>query len=270
MGTSGAIDFFYIALFSLFGLCLGSFASALIYRIPRDISWIFDKSSDDNKTSRSQCPSCGAKLGIADLVPLFSWLLSRAKCRHCHQKIPAFYPLVELTTMFLVLGLFWVWGLTASAFPIYLAVPFLIAALVIDWEHFILPDDINIALFILSCGYLLISWGESGWDFAILQDGVVAAALLVSIFWFVSFVLGKIKGRGALGRGDLKFLPSAGLFLGVSALPTFMALSGVLGLVAALLKGANKDDGAFPFGPALIISLYVHVFLTGLGFDYKW
>ena len=172
--------------------------------------------------------------------------------------------------MFAVLALFWVWGLTASAFPLYLSIPFLVAAIVIDWKHFILPDDINIALFVLSCVYALITWGESGWDAMVLADHALAALVLTGLFWLVGFTLSKIKGRDALGQGDLKFLPSAGLFLGMAALPGYMAFSGVLGLLSAVLKAKDKENGAFPFGPALIISLYFHLFLTGLGFDYTW
>lgn len=252
---------------ALLGLILGSFATALVYRIPRGIPWTYDSSSTD-KACRSRCPSCGTTLGVADLVPFFSWLLAGGKCRHCKAPVPRFYPLVELATMALVLLLFYVSGFAPWAWPLYMAVPFLLAALLIDWEHMILPDSINLSLFLLACVYNLLWFWQAGWDVSVLAGPVIAALLLTCGVAGVAWVLGRIKGRTALGMGDLKFLAPAGLFLGLAPLPSFLALSGLLGLfVAALRRGR---DGAFPFGPALIISLYIHLILTGLGFDYKW
>lgn len=267
-GAGLAAILFSIGFVVVLGLCLGSFATALVYRIPRGIAWA--KPSNDNKANRSRCPSCHAPLGIKDLVPVFSWLLSRGRCRHCGDKISAIYPAIELATMVLAFGIFWSWGLTAVVAPLLLMVPFLVAAVVIDWKHMILPDDINISLTMLALLYVLLGFWQAGWASGFLIDALTGAALLFGLMFGVSFILSKVKNRQALGRGDLKFLPAAGLFLGVSALPTYLALSGILGLFTALLKGGKAQNAAFPFGPALVISLYIHVFLTGLGFDYTW
>ncbi len=253
------------------GLCLGSFATALIYRIPRDISWIFERRGAGQKATRSQCPSCGHALGAIDLIPLISYLMVRGRCRYCRKNISPFKPHVELITMLLLLGQFWAWGgFTAAAWPVFLALPFLIAAVVIDWEHMILPNDLNAAVTILAVIYIALASWQAGWDMAVVLDHVLAGILITVVFVLVSFVVGKIKGRQALGMGDLKFLPAAGFFLGMAAIPSYMALSGVLGLLSAVLKRKKDENGLFPFGPALIISLYFHLFLTGLGFDYRW
>ena len=267
-GAGLAEILFSISFVLALGLCLGSFATALVYRIPRGIAWA--KPSNDNKANRSRCPSCHTVLRARDLIPVFSWLFSHGRCRHCGEKISATYPMIELTTMVLAFGLFWGWGLTPISAPLLLAVPFLVAAVVIDWKHMILPDDINLSLTILGILYVLLAFWQADWSMAVVIDAVVAAVLLFGLMFGASFVLSKVKKRQALGHGDLKFLPAAGLFLGVSALPYYLALSGVLGLSTALIRGKKTQNGAFPFGPALIISLYVHVFLTGLGFDYTW
>lgn len=264
----GSADLFYFILIAIIGLCFGSFATALVYRIPCGVPWIYDRTSDDNKTCRSQCPDCNAALTALDLVPVFSWLFSRGKCRHCGKAVSSRYPVIELATMLLVLLQFYAWGVTLTAIPILLSVPFLLAALLIDWDHMILPDDINIALSFLAAIFVVILGLQLGW--AVVIDHVGAALAVTAIFWLVSIILSRWKGREALGMGDLKFLPAAGLFMGVSALPGFMVLGGLLGLATALLKRKEMPKQAFPFGPGLILSLYIHVFLTGLGFDYKW
>jgi prepilin signal peptidase PulO-like enzyme (type II secretory pathway) len=77
----------------LFGLVLGSFVTMASYRLPRRLSIV---------TPPSSCPVCTHRLGVPDLVPVFSWLFLRGRCRHCHTKIPARYPLIELATALLV------------------------------------------------------------------------------------------------------------------------------------------------------------------------
>ncbi|PZQ43710.1 MAG: hypothetical protein DI551_11630, partial [Micavibrio aeruginosavorus] len=155
--------------------------------------------------------------------------------------------------MLLVITLFYAFGLLWSMLPVLLAVPFLFAALMIDWEHMILPDELNLALFILAVAHILLLEYESGWDSSMALDRVMAAVLLTTCLWLFSKIIGFWKKRQALGRGDLKFLPSAGLFIGLQALPSFLAVSGALGIATALLGLKNHPDQAFPFGPALII-----------------
>ena len=252
------------------GLCLGSFATALIYRIPKNIPWVYGTIENSGGiAARSQCPNCHKNLNALDLVPLFSWLFSRGQCRHCHQKIPSFYPLVELSVLILTLIMFLSWGLTVTGLIVLLTIPFLFSALVIDWQHMILPDSINISLLVVSVmyGVSMIMFGNDVAVFPWLFDHILAGLLLPLLFWFVAAILSKIKGKDALGGGDIKFLVPSGLFLGLASLPSFLVVSGVLGLLTAIIKAKGIKTGVFPFGPALIISLYLHLFLTGIGFD---
>lgn len=69
------------------GACLGSFATMLAYRLPRQISIVMP---------RSHCPSCKTTLTPRDLVPILSWLLNKGRCRHCHAPIGARYLRIEL------------------------------------------------------------------------------------------------------------------------------------------------------------------------------
>ena len=90
------------------GICLGSFATALIWRVPRHIPWIYSK--EDKNAVRSICPSCNTILGPLDLIPVFSWMFLKGKCRHCHTSISPIYPLTEVAcgcvgaTVFIVFG----------------------------------------------------------------------------------------------------------------------------------------------------------------------
>ena len=59
------------------------------------VAWRLPRGMDPLK-GRSVCPQCGHTLGAPDLVPVFSWLFLRGRCRHCGAHIPARYLLVEL------------------------------------------------------------------------------------------------------------------------------------------------------------------------------
>ena len=88
----------------LLGAALFSFMNVVAWRLPR---------GKNPLTGRSFCPQCGAALTAGDLVPVFSWLFLRGRCRHCRAPIPVRYLLVELLGGVLALGCRWRFG-TAS------------------------------------------------------------------------------------------------------------------------------------------------------------
>jgi leader peptidase (prepilin peptidase)/N-methyltransferase len=116
------------------GLCLGSFASAITYRIISQKSWIFERkegSGDKAKPARSFCPSCLHQLSVLDLIPLFSWVFLAGKCRYCGVKIPARYPLIEIVgAIFMVAA--YMMGVMGFAIILYvMTLPFLLTFLLL-------------------------------------------------------------------------------------------------------------------------------------------
>ncbi len=261
-----AVSLFQVLGVSLLGLCLGSFATALIYRIPKNIPWVMNTPSKGDVAARSKCTHCGKSLGVFDLVPVFSWLFLRGRCRHCTHPVSCFYPLTELLVAALVMLMFFAWGWGVISIPVLLSVPFLVAAAKIDWDSMILPDSINLSLLVLALAYVALSFADGHAGVQDIMCYLAGAALLPLTFALLSFVMTRIKGRPVLGWGDIKFLVPAGLFLGASCLPSFLIVSGFLGVLTAVVKGLKSRDSAFPFGPSLIITLYIHLFLTGIGF----
>ena len=83
----------YVFVF-LFGICIGSFLNVCIYRLPKGESLI---------TNNSHCMTCGTEIKRYDLIPVFSWLILRGKCRACGAKITPRYMIIELMT-----GLFFI------------------------------------------------------------------------------------------------------------------------------------------------------------------
>jgi leader peptidase (prepilin peptidase) / N-methyltransferase len=136
MGNSLAgYHFFFSAIAFCVGAVVGSFLNVCIYRLPLDLSV--------NKPRRSFCPNCKTQLTWYQNVPLLSWLFLRGKCANCGARIAFRYFAVELLTALLFL---YVW----KTFPLPVAIAYwvfvslLIAATFIDFEHFIIPDEITI------------------------------------------------------------------------------------------------------------------------------
>ena len=120
---------------AVLGAVTGSFLNACIHRMPRGVSLLDPK--------RSFCPSCGKTIPWHENLPILSWLLLRGKCSGCGTAISPRYPLVELLTAVLFLGLWLKFG-----FPVGMAyfsfAALLLAATFIDLEHFIIPDEITL------------------------------------------------------------------------------------------------------------------------------
>jgi leader peptidase (prepilin peptidase)/N-methyltransferase len=128
-------DFLFSAFAFALGAVVGSFLNVCIYRLPLDLSV--------NQPRRSFCPACKKQLTWYQNIPLLSWLFLRGKCANCGARIAFRYFAVELLTALLFL---WIW----KCFPWPMAIAYwvfvslLVAATFIDFEHFIIPDEITI------------------------------------------------------------------------------------------------------------------------------
>lgn len=256
-----------IIIVSLCGLIFGSFASALTYRVPRNLPWATKGGDSEGKHGlRSACPSCKTLLSAKDLVPVLSWLFSRGKCRHCAESVSVVYPLCEFLTFAGCIGIYAVYGMTWFSIPFFLLIPFLVALTMIDLEHMILPNQLVIIVFALGGGVLSMKLmnAEILLDVAALYLG---GALVFGLFaWLLSIVMKKVLKKDALGMGDVKFFTVTGLWLGVPALGSFCIGAGIIGVILGVVWQKTTGKPVFPFGPALILSFYILLLLQGSHF----
>ncbi len=232
----------------LLGLILGSFSSAISYRIPRGLSW---------GSARSACPQCGHVLLPIDLVPFFSWAFLRGRCRYCQHEIGWRYPMIEIGTLLSCLAVQAIMGFTPQSVILILAVPFLIAMISIDIEFMILPDQINIILAVLGVIFTVLS---SPYAFgSALSQAAIAATLYAGLVFILGWGGSRLLKKDTLGFGDVKFFAVAGVWLGVTALPGFLILSGGFGVLLGMFWKILLKQERFPFGPALIAALFMGV-----------
>lgn len=194
---------------------------------------------------RSRCASCGHALGARDLVPVFSFLLRRGRCRYCGETIPAECLAAELAgaAAFVCVGARFGLCLELGQWLVFAAV--LLALSLTDAAKRIIPDKL----------LALLAANRAVWFF-VLGHGVrevlaavkalaVPAALLALVL-----VMEKLLGREAMGGGDIKLLFVLALYLGWAELFLTLLAGCVLGLLWAALTGGKKGT-AMPFGPFL-------------------
>ena len=232
------------------GLIFGSFLTVVVHRVPRGESLV---------APRSRCPSCGRQLRAVDNVPVVSWILLGGRCHFCRAKISVVYPLLELATGAVFVGVAFRFD---DPWVAVLMAPFsalLVAISVIDIRTKKIPNRIVYPALLLSAGYLVVARvADADVD---LVRSVLGFLVLGGGFFLVAFVVPK-----GMGMGDVKLAALIGLVLGSQglALVGVAAGAGILlggvGAVVALVGGASRKQ-AIPFGPFLAGGALVAVFL---------
>lgn len=128
---------FWAAVMFVFGSMVGSFLNVCIYRMPLGLSVV---------SPPSHCPHCKYSIPWFLNVPLFTWLSLGGKCKNCRAPISPRYFLVELLTGITFLGCWVRFGHTSTWIALVMALFLagLITATFIDFEHYIIPDEITI------------------------------------------------------------------------------------------------------------------------------
>lgn len=236
-------------LISIFGLLLGSFFNVCIYRIPKEASIVMPP---------SRCGSCGQTLKALDLIPVFSYLFLRGRCRYCGVRISPRYPLVEIFTAAVFLWVYLTQGLTWDFLTTAFLAGILIVMTFIDIDHQIIPDGLVLTGLIGGAVFLLagltVPW----------LDALLGLLVGGGSFYLVALLSEWILKREGMGGGDIKLMAMIGLFLGwrmtLLAILLSVYAGGLIGGTLLLLK-IKKRGEAIPFGPfialgTLIAALY--------------
>lgn len=252
--------YFAIALLFL-GLCLGSFVNAAVWRF---------KHKKDILLGRSECTKCHYQLGVQDLIPVFSWLMLRGKCRKCKSSISLQYPVVELATaaLFVLSLAFWPFGFDSVnsilQFAIWLlACVALVFLFVYDLKWLILPDKV---VFILAFLGLLtaILQGIQADNLYVYFQNVIFSLLILSGFYLLLFVYSKGKW---IGFGDVKLGVGLALLLcnwQLAVVALFLAnLIGTLVFLPLLALKKVGRSSQIPFGPFLIVGTIIALLFGG-------
>ena len=210
----------------LFGSCLGSWicASATRYDQP-----------ELKQNQRSVCPHCKETLLWCDLIPIFSWIHLRGKCRFCHHSIPIDHLACEV-----LMGLLMMWCITQSK-PIVMTILIstLVYAAYTDAYHGLIPDRCHVLVLL---AYLLSGPG----------DFILQGLYTVTVF-LVLYLLAKF-GKG-LGFGDVKLIASMSLWFSAYELIWMICIASTSALLVTCFSKIKKDK--IRFAPYLSFACFV-------------
>ena len=206
---------------------------------------------------RSRCSSCGHTLSASDLVPVFSFLVRRGRCRWCGAKIPAECLAAELAgaASFLCLGA--VFGAAPALGQWLIWAALLLALSLADCARQLLPDPLVLGLCV----------NRLAWVFLLREDIPQAAltalaACAVPAALLCAVLLGeKYTGRELMGGGDIKLLFALALYFTWAQMLLTLLIGCALGLVWALC--AKRRRAAVPFGPFLALGAFSTLYFGG-------
>ncbi len=231
---------FYITIYILtvagiLGAVFGSFINCMSWRIANKESVL---------KGRSHCTSCNHTLGLLDLIPVFSYILLKGKCRYCKRKISPRYMLVELIMALTFILVVLKYDVTLETVKYLVFICILMGLSLVDFEIYEIPDRFIAFGIIWWIVMLPFSPGDIWGN---IKLGAIAAFAFGGGMLLLSIIFDKVTGKESLGGGDIKLFFLVGLFLGpwVSLLNLIIAC--FLGLVlAAVLKSER-----IPFGPSI-------------------
>jgi leader peptidase (prepilin peptidase)/N-methyltransferase len=191
---------FWSLVFFALGCIVGSFLNVCIHRLPLGMSIV---------TPPSHCPHCKYSIPFYLNIPLVTWLSLRGRCKNCGAPISPRYFVVELLTGLAFLGCWLKFGTPAHQYPsmplalvyaVFLAG--LICATFIDFEHFIIPDEITfggVAVGLVASFFLPSLQNTDAMRTGLLRSAVGAAVGAGTIYGILRL------GKWLFGRQKIKF-----------------------------------------------------------------
>lgn len=230
---------------ALFGLCVGSFLNALIFRLREGKSvW----------RGRSQCQHCGKTLQWLELIPVLSFLAQKGRCRRCHRKISWQYPLVEMVTALLFVSAAFYNQFLIFNFQIliyWFIISVLLVIFVYDLRFGEIPDSISLpAIIILAILF---------WNDYFRWIGILTGAGWFALQYFVS------RGRW-VGGGDIRLGALMGAILGWPQILAALFIAYVSGAIVSLpllllkkkkLSLLPSEQATLPFGVFLVPATFI-------------
>ena len=219
------INILYYLLIGIIGLGVGQFVSWCTVRMP-DYSKVFVKD-------------------------FFSLYLKNEKPKYIYMTV----------TAVIFIGLLYLYGFQLKTLAYMILFPMLLCAFVIDYRLKIIPNRLNLTIFEVGLVYTFLE-GIININIAIdMLLGMVAGA---GIFLFITLVGGLIAGKEAMGFGDVKLMGGLGLFFGWRTIIIISLIAFLLGAIvgiALMLRKKKKSDEYIPFGPFIVISAVIAMFV---------
>lgn len=234
------VDILLYTYLFIFGLLFGSFFNVVGIRMAEKQSIV---------TPRSHCPNCKHQLRPNELIPVVSYVLQKARCKHCHASISVKYPLFELLTACLFTISPMVVGWSKELLVALLLVSLVIIVSISDLHNMLIPNRV-LLFFGITMVFVRLFIPTTPW-----WDAYVGALLGFGLLYFIAVV-----SRGGMGGGDIKLFAVLGLFVGVKGIVLTLFLSAFLGMffgLALIVTRKLKRKEPMPFAPFIGLAVLI-------------
>lgn len=242
-------------IFVLVGLAIGSFLNVCIDRLPSGRSIV---------TPPSRCDQCQRRLAVADLIPVFSYLWLRGRCRYCGVVLPKRLTAVELVTGALLGALYLVFGLEPAFGVAAFWGCLFIVIFVIDLEQGLVLNKVvypSVVIALVFAAFVRpLPWLDGIGAMEEWPQIAVAAmggGLGFLLFFLLALFAMAVLHKEGLGGGDVKLAALIGLVCGFPLILLVIVVGAVVGLVMAVLMGRLKSGETIPFGSALVVATLI-------------
>lgn len=228
----------------ILGLLIGSFLNVCVYRIPQDESISYPP---------SHCTNCKNRIKPYDLIPVVSYIFLRGKCRYCGENISIKYPLIELFTGIIFVGLYDHYGISLDLAKYLILGAYLIVIGLIDFNTTDVYFKTTLSGSLVGIAFLGVKlyYGEGISTYiigALIGAGFIAIIILLT---------------GGMGWGDAEICALCGIYIGakLTVLTLFLSviLGGAIGVILILTKIKTRKD-YIPFGPYIVIGALIALF----------
>ena len=240
---------YWLIIFFFIGTLMGSFYTVVGTRSGKNEDYI---------TTRSRCDKCNHLLSPLDLVPIFSFIFLKGKCRYCHKKIDSLSTFMELFSGILYALSFYVFGFSYELLISLGIISLLIIIIVSDTTYYIIPDEVLIFMSVYFFIFITLNEGIKSSLFS-LVNGV----LLFAIMYLIMLVGNKMFKKESLGGGDIKLMFIFGMILGPLLGIVSIFIGSCLALPISLIVTIKKKKNIIPFGPFLLIAITL-LYMTGI------
>ena len=233
------MEIYYATVFFIFGTLFGSFYNVVGYRLPRGESIAYPP---------SHCPKCGHRLSPLELIPIFSFLFQKGKCKNCGDKISWFYSIFEFTTGVLFCVSYLVFGFSIELAIALTFISMLLIVIISDYQTMTIPDELLAFSGLLLIIELSIKNGLN------VGENILDGIIMFSIMYLIKILGDKIFKKESMGGGDIKLMFIYGLVLGWPLSCISICLASFIGLPISLIMIKKTHDHEIPFGPFLAIA----------------
>lgn len=235
----------YLLIF-LIGTIFGSFYYVVGTRLPNNESLI---------SPRSHCDFCNHPLKFFELVPIFSFIFLKGKCRYCKEKMSKNYILYEVFTGILFLISYIKFGISYNFFISLIISSLVVLVFITDFKYMIILDS---PLVVASLLAFILKWIYFGIYEAFFS--VISGLFGFLIMLFIGQLGNILFKKESLGGGDIKFSFVTGMILGYKFTMISIVLATFIALPYAVATMVLKKDNEVPFGPFLVSSLFLIFF----------